>query len=99
MRRKKASTVGFYTDNVENHISPALGSTPIAALTRSQCKTFVLQIEKKELSQSTKIGIAITLGALLSAAVEPGGRSPQSRRRSEHTQEQAAHERQVFRAR
>src|SRR5262245_33575749 len=44
-RRKKASTVGFYTDNVENHIIPALGTTPIAALTRSQCKSFVLLID------------------------------------------------------
>jgi hypothetical protein len=39
-------------------------------LTRSQCKAFVLQIDKTKLSQSTKIGIVITLGALLSAAVD-----------------------------
>lgn len=69
-RRKKPSTIGFYTDNVENHIIPAIGSTLIPALTRSQCKSFVLQIDKTKLSQSTKIGIVITLGALLSAAVD-----------------------------
>jgi hypothetical protein len=69
-RRKKPSTIGFYTDHVENHIVPVLGSTPIASLTRSQCKAFVLQVDK-----------------------------PESRRRSEHAQEQATDKGQVFRAR
>jgi integrase len=68
--RKKPSTIGFCTDNVENYIIPALGSMPIT-LTRSQCKAFVIQVRNKpKLSQPTKIGIVITLGALLSAAVD-----------------------------
>ena len=67
---KKASTVQFYDDHLRNHVLPVLGSAPLTALMRSDCKRFAQSLRSKKLARATMVGILTTLSALLSAAVE-----------------------------
>jgi integrase len=66
----KASTVRFYTDNLENHVFPTLGSRPIDAVSRKDCRLLITAIREKGLSITTVRGVARTLSTVLSQAVE-----------------------------
>jgi integrase len=66
----KASTVQFYDDNLRRHVLPLLGSRPVGSVTRSDCRDVVTTARNKGLKLNTVKGIARTLSALLSQAVE-----------------------------
>ncbi len=68
----KASTVRFYTGNLTRHVRPLLGARAIASLTRSDCRELITTTRAKGLKVSTVRGIARTLSALLSQAVDDG---------------------------
>jgi integrase len=66
----KASTVRFYTENLERHVLPLLGDRPVASLTRADCRLLITSSRGKGLKLATVKGISRTLSALLSQAVE-----------------------------
>jgi integrase len=66
----KASTVGFYSENLRRHVLPALGRRPVRAIARADCRELVVRLRAKGLKLNTVRGIARTLSALLSQAVE-----------------------------
>jgi len=66
----KASSVSFYGDNLRRHVLPLLGQKRIGALTRADCRDLVTTVRAKGLKLNTVRGIARTLSALLSQAVE-----------------------------
>jgi integrase len=66
----KASTVRFYTDNIENHVVPVVGAVPIGAVSRKHCRELVTAAREKGLKVATVRGIARTLSVVLSQAVE-----------------------------
>jgi len=66
----KASTVRYYTDNLENHIFPSLGTRPVTEVSRKDCRELIATTREKGLKIITVRGIARTLSAVLSQAVE-----------------------------
>jgi integrase len=66
----KASTIRFYTDHLQRHIIPILGSRLIGNLSRADCREVITTVRGKGLRLSTVKGIARTLSTLLSQAVE-----------------------------
>jgi integrase len=66
----KASTIRFYTDHLQRHIIPILGSRFISSLSRADCREVITTVRGKGLRLSTVKGIARTLSTLLSQAVE-----------------------------
>jgi len=66
----KSSTVRYYTDNLENHILPILGSRAINSVSRRDCRELIATVRAKGLKIATVRGIARTLSAVLSQAVE-----------------------------
>jgi integrase len=62
----KASTLRFYRDNLENHVWPALGSTPVGSLSRADVKALLVTLRSKGLSHRTVTGILRTLSTVLS---------------------------------
>ncbi len=66
----KASTIRFYTDNLARHVRPLLGVRPLASITRADCRELIATTRGKGLKVNTVRGIARTLSALLSQAVE-----------------------------
>lgn len=69
-RTLKPSTVRFYTDNLENHIYPAIGSVPLASVSRRTVKDLLAAVSKKDIGRTTVTGIVRTLSTVLSDAVE-----------------------------
>ena len=68
----KASTVHFYTDHLENHIIPLLGTRPISMMTRKDCRELVATVRAKNLTINSVRGILRTLSVVLSQAVDDG---------------------------
>lgn len=66
----KASTIRFYTDHLENHILPLLGTRPVADVKRSDVKALIGALREKKLRPTTIGGIVRTLSTILSEAVE-----------------------------
>jgi integrase len=66
----KASTVRFYTENLERHILPILGTHGVNTICRADCRHIVTEARTKNLKLNTVKGIARTLSSLLSQAVE-----------------------------
>jgi integrase len=66
----KASTVRFYTDNLENHVFPQFGPRPITEVSRKDCRELIATVRAKGLKLATVRGIARTVSAVLSQAVE-----------------------------
>jgi integrase len=66
----KASTLRFYAANLTRHVRPSLGLRPITSLTRADCRELIATSRGKGLKVNTVRGIARTLSALLSQAVE-----------------------------
>jgi integrase len=66
----KASTLRFYGDNLRRYILPALGSRPISSINRRDCRELVASLRLRSLKINTVRGIARTLSAVLSQAVE-----------------------------
>jgi integrase len=68
----KASTHGFYTDHLENHVFPLLGDRPITSIGRSDCRQLITVSREKKLKVSTVAGIVRAFSTVLSQAVEDG---------------------------
>ena len=68
----KASTKRFYQDNLELHLVPAIGTVPIASVTRADVKALIHAAHRKQLGPATVTGILRTLSTILSEAVEDG---------------------------
>ena len=66
----KASTIAFYTDNLERHVLPALGSRRLSEIARADCRDLIATARGKNLKLNTVRGIARTLSSMLSQAVE-----------------------------
>jgi integrase len=66
----KATTVRFYRNCLDRHLLPALGDRVVASLRRADCRDLVLACRAKGLKIGTVRGIARTLSAVLSQAVE-----------------------------
>jgi integrase len=66
----KASTIRFYSDNLRRYVLPAYGTRPLQQLTRQDCRELIATCRGKGLKLNTVKGIARTLSALLSQAVE-----------------------------
>ena len=66
----KASTVGFYRGNLAQHVLPVLGTRLVSSIRRADCRLLVTDCRAKGLALATVRGIARTLSAVLSAAVE-----------------------------
>jgi hypothetical protein len=66
----KASTIRFYEGNLDNHILPFIGSLPIIAVTRKQCRELIATARTKGLKIKTVRGIVRTLSTVLSQDVE-----------------------------
>ena len=69
---RKASTHRFYSFNLELHLIPAIGTTPIGAITRAHCRQVLTTCRNKGLKVASLQGIQRTLSAVLSQAVEDG---------------------------
>ncbi len=68
----KASTIKFYADNLERHVLPLLGRRAVGALSRADCRELITNTRGKGLKLNTVRGVARTLSAVLSQAVEDG---------------------------
>lgn len=66
----KASTVRFYTDNLENHVFGTLGTRPIGSISRKDVRELIAATREKGLKINTVRGISRTVSAFLSQAVE-----------------------------
>jgi integrase len=66
----KASTIAFYTDNVDRYLIPVLGTRRLRDITRADCREVVGAARGKGLKLNTVKGIARTLSSMLSQAVE-----------------------------
>lgn len=62
----KASTVRFYTGNMDRYILPLLGDRPVGSLTRTDCRQLIANVRSKGLKVNTVRGVARTLSAVLS---------------------------------
>jgi len=60
----------FYTDHLENHIFPELGTRPISEISRKDCRTLIAKCREKGLRIGTVRGILRTISTVLSQAVE-----------------------------
>jgi integrase len=65
-------TVVWYRGLIANHISPALGRVPVAALTRDQVREFREHLLQGAMSRRTAAKILTALRTILGAAVEEG---------------------------
>jgi hypothetical protein len=68
--RLKRTSAKFYRANFERYIQPALGSRPLAAIDREDCKAVVAALDAKGLSRSSIHGVLRTLSALLTEAMD-----------------------------
>jgi integrase len=66
----KSSTVTFYKGTLERYVLPTLGTRQVASISRRDCRELIVACRGQKLSISTVRGIARTLSALLSQAVE-----------------------------
>jgi integrase len=66
----KASTIRFYDSNLESYVLPLLGDRPLTAVSRADARELIISCRKKGLRLNTVKGIARTLSAVLSQAVE-----------------------------
>ena len=66
----KASTIRFYDSNLERYVLPLLGDRPLTAVSRADARELIISCRKKGLRLNTVKGIARTLSAVLSQAVE-----------------------------
>ena len=66
----KASTVEFYTENMDRYILPALGARPLRDIGRADCRDLIVRARARGLKLNTVRGIARTLSSMLSQAVE-----------------------------
>ena len=66
----KASTIRFYGDNLDRYVLPLLGHRPLTAVSRADARELIISCRKKGLKLNTVKGIARTLSAVLSQAVE-----------------------------
>lgn len=66
----KASTIRFYDANLRQYVLPLLGARPLTAITRADARTLITTSRGQGLKLNTVKGIARTLSAVLSQAVE-----------------------------
>jgi integrase len=68
----KFSTVRSYQVNLQRHVLPVLGATPLNAVTRADCRRLIAACRSKGLSPKTIENICRTVSSILSHAVEDG---------------------------
>ena len=68
----KLSTARTYELNLRRHVRPVLGTKPVAAIGRADCRLLLAACRTKGLSPKTLEHIGRTLSSLLSHAVEDG---------------------------
>jgi integrase len=70
--RLKASTIGFYSDNLDHHVLPLLGDRPIGEIKRGDCITLITTLRGKGLKIRTIRGVVRTLSTVLTQATDEG---------------------------
>jgi integrase len=70
--RLKASTIGFYADNLDHHLLPLLGARPIAGIKRADCISLITALRGKRLKIRTVRGVVRTLSTVLTQATDEG---------------------------
>jgi hypothetical protein len=70
--RLKASTIGFYRDNLDHHVLPLLGARPVAEIKRGDCITLITTLRGKSLKIRTIRGVVRTLSTVLTQATDEG---------------------------
>ena len=70
--RLKASTIGFYEDNLKHHVLPLLGSRPIDSIKRGDCISLITALRGKGLKIRTIRGVVRTLSTMLTQATDEG---------------------------
>lgn len=70
--RLKASTIGFYEDNLKHHVLPLLGSRPISSIKRADCISLITALRGKGLKIRTIRGVVRTLSTVLTQATDEG---------------------------
>ena len=70
--RLKASTIGFYEDNLNHHVLPLLGSRPIDSIKRGDCISLITALRSKGLKIPTIRGVVRTLSTVLTQATDEG---------------------------
>lgn len=70
--RLKASTIGFYEDNLDHHVLPLLGARPIAEIKRADCISLITTLRSKGLKIRTIRGVVRTLSTVLTQATDEG---------------------------
>jgi integrase len=70
--RLKASTIGFYSDNLDNHVLPLLGARPVAEIKRADCINLITTLRGKGLKIRTIRGVVRTLSTVLTQATDEG---------------------------
>ncbi len=70
LKGKKPSTIRAYRQRLLSRILPAFGGVHIAAMERSQIKSWVASLSEEGLDYDTVLGYLLTLSAVLSEAVE-----------------------------
>lgn len=66
----KFSTGHIYATNLRRHVFPVLGSRPLPALSRTDCRTLIAACREKGLSPKSVENICRTLSSILTQAVE-----------------------------
>ena len=66
----KASTLTFYGGALKNHVLPFLGRRQVSSIGRADCRELIVRCRAKGLRINSVRGIARTLSAVLSQAVE-----------------------------
>ena len=70
--RLKASTIGFYSDNLDHHVLPLLGARPVAEIKRGDCISLITVLRAKGLKIRTIRGVVRTLSTVLTQATDEG---------------------------
>jgi integrase len=70
--RLKASTMGFYRDNLDHHVLPLLGARSVAEIKRGDCITLITTLRGKGLKIRTIRGVVRTLSTVLTQATDEG---------------------------
>ena len=70
LKGKKPSTIRAYRQRLLSRVLPAFGAVLIAAIERSQIKSWVATLSEEGLDYDTVLGYLLTLSAVLTEAVE-----------------------------
>lgn len=66
----KRSSIRYYTIQLDRHILPALGPTPLCDLSRARIESLLAQVKRRGHASATVRGVRATLSTVLQAAVD-----------------------------